>query len=101
MATGQQPQQQQQLEMEEEEVEEVEDWKGNSQQEQNNDTANVGAAAQPAGNKSVRLWKKIFDTNTGFNYYYDRVTGETTWEKPADFASAMVPVHLHKHLVEA
>jgi hypothetical protein len=96
LATGQQPQQQ--LEMEEEEVE---DWKGNSQQEQNNDTANVGAAAQPAGKKSVRLWKKIFDTNTGFNYYYDRVTGETTWEKPADFASAMVPVHLHKHLVEA
>ena len=30
----------------------------------------------------MRLWKKIFDSNTGYNYYYDRVTGRTTWEKP-------------------
>ena len=80
---------------------ENEDWNGNNQ-EQNNNAGNLSTGNGPeasAENKSVRLWKKIFDSNTGYNYYYDRVTGRTTWEKPPDFTTALIPVHLRKHLV--
>ena len=62
------------------------------------DPASKAGSVPKVENEPLLLWKKIFDTNTGFNYYYNRVTGESTWEKPADFATALVPPHLQKLL---
>lgn len=44
------------------------------------------------------LWKKIFDNNSGHNYYYNRATGASVWERPADFYSAFVPEELAERL---
>jgi hypothetical protein len=31
-----------------------------------------------------KLWKILEDVSSGWPYYYNRVTGETTWDRPSD-----------------
>ena len=34
--------------------------------------------------KVKKLWRVVKDEVSGANYYYNRMTGETTWAKPSD-----------------
>ena len=48
--------------------------------------------------KRMLLWKKIFDSNSGHNYYYNRATGASVWERPSDFFVAVVPSEIAQRL---
>ena len=48
-------------------------------------------SSSPVEPKRMLLWKKIFDSNSGHNYYYNRATGGSVWERPEDFFTSVVP----------
>ena len=45
-------------------------------------TQSAGTAAQ---NERQPEWEMKFDDASGLNYYENRISGVSTWEKPADF----------------
>jgi hypothetical protein len=55
-------------------------------------------AASSSTPKRMLLWKKIFDSNSGHNYYYNRATGASVWVRPTDFSTSFVPEHLAARL---
>ena len=60
--------------------------------------ASSPAASSTTSPKRMLLWKKIFDSNSGHNYYYNRATGASVWVRPTDFSTSFVPEHLAARL---
>jgi len=42
-------------------------------------------AAKPAAAKKKSPWVKLKDDASGDDYYYNESSGQTQWDKPADF----------------
>ena len=34
---------------------------------------------------ATQVWEKRFDTDTGYEYYYNLETGDSVWDKPEDY----------------
>jgi hypothetical protein len=57
---------------------------------ENNPAANNGVSdfSSPsiADGTTPNAWEKLFDPSTGYPYYFNSITGESSWERPYEFA---------------
>ena len=52
--------------------------------------AKVAAGEEELAKASEELWQEYIDPASGCPYYYNMLTGETTWERPVSFKPATV-----------
>ncbi len=72
-----------------------EDKSGQDKANDGTSTGTAGEAKATAGEDelakaSEELWQEYIDPASGCPYYYNMLTGETTWERPASFKPATV-----------
>jgi hypothetical protein len=72
-----------------------EDMSGQEKANDGTSTGTAGEAKATAGEDelakaSEELWQEYIDPASGCPYYYNMLTGETTWERPASFKPATV-----------